>query len=135
MRIVFDTDVIQSAFLTEGLSQKVFESVLESHIAVISGWVINELKNVLSGKFGVPKNVIKSFTEFLRAALAVFDPRGEPPALSKDPDDNNILLLADHAKAEVIITGDKDLLILGKYKKCKILTPRQFYEEFISKQK
>ena len=38
-----------------------------------------------------------------------------------------MLATAVEAKANVIITGDKDLLVLKKYKNIDILSPREFY--------
>ena len=47
---------------------------------------------------------------------------------SRDPDDDWILATAVAANAEFLITGDKDLLILGSHASIPIVTPRQFIE-------
>ena len=56
----------------------------------------------------------------------------EPPPLEKpvcrDPDDDWVLATAVAGQAEAIVTGDGDLLALGKYQGVAILTPRQFIE-------
>lgn len=41
-----------------------------------------------------------------------------------------ILECATVAGAEVIVTGDKDLLAIGKYQDIRIITPRNFLDEF-----
>ncbi len=47
----------------------------------------------------------------------------------RDEDDRWVLASAINAKAEVLITGDKDLLdIASKVKKLRIITPRGFWE-------
>lgn len=44
-------------------------------------------------------------------------------------DDMIILGLVKPSKANFIITGDKDLLVLGSYLNAKIVSPRQFWDE------
>ncbi len=128
MKIVFDTNVILSAFLTEGLSHKVFENCLSAHDVIISEWIIGELKKVLKNKFHVPQLQINRVTGFLRKNLMLIEPKGSKPAICRDKDDNNILHLAEYSKAHYIITGDNDLLDLKSFKKCKIINPRKFIE-------
>jgi putative PIN family toxin of toxin-antitoxin system len=48
--------------------------------------------------------------------------------INEDPEDNKILECALAAKADIIVSGDKHLLNLGKFKKTKILTPREFFD-------
>ena len=43
-----------------------------------------------------------------------------------DPKDNKFLELAVNGPAEVIITGDKDLLILHPYQSIPIITPAHY---------
>jgi len=56
------------------------------------------------------------------------------PSFSKrvalDKDDNNILYLAQYIDADLIITGDKDLLELKIIKKSMIINPRTFMEKY-----
>ena len=52
------------------------------------------------------------------------------PKLSRDPKDNFLLAAALAAKADYLITGDKDLLVLRKIGSTKILKPAQFIKEF-----
>jgi len=47
--------------------------------------------------------------------------------LSRDADDDNILAAAGSKKVDCIVTGDKDLLVIKKYKNIKILSPRDFW--------
>ena len=53
-------------------------------------------------------------------------PSQEP--ISRDPDDDNVLRLAEETKAEYIVTGDKDLLVLNSHTRTKIVAPREFTE-------
>ena len=50
--------------------------------------------------------------------------------ISRDPKDDYLLALAKAAKADVLITGDDDLLVLKKYGKTRILKPAAYRKEF-----
>lgn len=47
----------------------------------------------------------------------------------RDAKDNYLLALAKDAKADYLITGDKDLLVLKQFESTKIVTLQQFFEE------
>jgi predicted nucleic acid-binding protein len=47
----------------------------------------------------------------------------------RDPDDDHVLAAALAARAEVIVTGDADLLVLGAYQGIQILSVRAFLAE------
>ena len=46
--------------------------------------------------------------------------------INRDPKDNFLLDLIDFSKADYLVTGDKDLLILNPFKSAIILTPASF---------
>jgi predicted nucleic acid-binding protein len=46
----------------------------------------------------------------------------------RDPNDDMFLECALRTKADVLVAGDKDLLVLGTYKGTRILTPAQYLE-------
>ena len=48
------------------------------------------------------------------------------PEVCRDPKDNFLLGLADNAKADYLVSGDKDLLEMVEYKKTKIVTADSF---------
>ena len=48
------------------------------------------------------------------------------PNVCRDPKDNFLLELARKSKADFIVTGDKDLLDIGKYKETRIVSIREF---------
>ena len=50
----------------------------------------------------------------------------QPPPLCRDPDDDLILRLGAKAGCEYLITGDRDLLVLGRVGELRIVTPREF---------
>ena len=46
----------------------------------------------------------------------------------RDPKDNMILELAVSGRADVIVTGDQDLLVLDPFQGIRIVTPEAFLE-------
>jgi putative PIN family toxin of toxin-antitoxin system len=50
------------------------------------------------------------------------------PTVVRDVDDNYLLGICDSCKADFLITGDLDLLILGRYQNTAILTMGQFLQ-------
>lgn len=46
----------------------------------------------------------------------------------RDQSDVGIIAIAVSGKAEIIVTGDADLIEVGTYKSIRILSPRAFWE-------
>lgn len=46
----------------------------------------------------------------------------------RDPDDNKVLECAERAGADLIVTGDKDLLVLSSHAGIKIITPAEYLQ-------
>jgi putative PIN family toxin of toxin-antitoxin system len=69
------------------------------------------------------------------AALAAYadlcefvEPLPLPARVCRDKDDDIVIATAVAGKADVIVTGDDDLLALKKFRQIRILSPRQFLE-------
>ena len=133
MKIIFDTNVLLSALLFSGFSTKVYDFCVARYNIITSGWLLDELEEKLSGKFKLSNEQVEETLNILSEKMAVIHPFNELPDTCRDADDNNVLQLADYMNVDCIITGDKDLLVLGRYKEILILTPRQFYDLYIEK--
>lgn len=130
MKIVFDTHVILSALITHGLSTRVLDICIDKHVLFVSPWIINEIIEKLNVKLNIPSAEIERASSFIHNVCINVNPKGALPSICRDKDDNNILLLAQDVAADVIITGDRDLLILKKYLDTHIISPRQFIEYY-----
>jgi uncharacterized protein len=128
MKIVLDTNVILSALISQGISFRVLDICIDKHQLFISPWIINEVLLKLDVKLHVLKSEIDRVSLFLYNVFNNITPNGPLPTICRDSDDNNILLLAQYVKANLIITGDNDLLSLNNYLYIKIISPRQFIE-------
>lgn len=128
MRVALDTNVLVSAFATRGLCADVFNAVLAEHELIVGQKVLSELRSVLQDKLHVPESVIREVLALLREQGSLVD---KPAALQvriRDADDLAVLAEAVGGRAEVLITGDRDLLEITDDLPIRILTPRAFWE-------
>ena len=129
MRVFLDTNVLASAAATRGLCADVLREVLASHELVISAQVLGELRRVLRNKFGVDRDLIDEFIWLMRQDTVLGQPSQMPSVEIQDQDDLPVLSAAISAGADVFVTGDKELLDIGRIEKLAILSPRQFWEK------
>ena len=50
-----------------------------------------------------------------------------------DLDDNKLLELADEAKADFLITGNTNDFTMQKYKRTRIVSPKEYWEKYLPK--
>lgn len=128
MRIVLDTNVFISSIVFKGNCREVFNEVIENDQCFISPFILNELKNKLQSKFLIiPSDVLDLENDILRV-LILQNPHTDFPSICRDNYDNNILQIAESVNADYIITGDKDLLVLQKFKQIKIISPSEYLQ-------
>jgi putative PIN family toxin of toxin-antitoxin system len=128
VRIALDTNVLVSAFATRGLSSDVLNLVLSDHQLVLGETVLAELDRVLRAKLKVPTDTIQETTGFLRTQAVVVSSAPPLDISIRDEDDLPVLSEAVHGLAEVLVTGDQDLLSVADAAPIQILTPRGLWE-------
>jgi uncharacterized protein len=134
VKVVFDTNVWISIFMEKRLKDE-FSRVKQDLTVYVSEDIGLEVSKVLHypqvseilRKTGLrEKDVLRT--------LAVNTNRVSPKVklhiIDEDKEDNKILECALAVGADVIVSGDKHLLSLGKFKKTRILTPREFFNSF-----
>jgi putative PIN family toxin of toxin-antitoxin system len=78
-------------------------------------------------KFELSEKEIKELIqEEILPYAEVVKPKRRLRVIRRDPADNRFLECAVAGNAGVIISGDKDLLSLGQYRKIRIQSPGQF---------
>lgn len=128
MRVFLDTNVLVAAFATRGLCADVLRQVLGEHELVTGEVVLAELERVLSLRIGLPKPVIGDIVALLRRYHVEPKPKKKPDLAVRDPDDLWVLASALAAKADVLVTGDQDLLMAQGQAAIRITDPRGFWE-------
>lgn len=127
MKIFFDTNVLVAAFTTRGLCADLLRHVLSIHELVCGEFVIEELRKTLIEKFKVPSESVRDILRFLRDYPIVPVPQRPLKVSIRDPDDIWVLTSAVESKAEILVTGDKDLLELKHKLNLLILNPRNLW--------
>lgn len=129
MRVFLDTNVLASAAATRGLCADVLREVLASHQLLTSAQVLSELRRVLRIKFDLDRDLIDDFIWLMRQDTVLARPGQLPSVEIQDQDDLPILSSAISAGADVFVTGDKEILDVGRIEQVAILSPRQFWEK------
>jgi putative PIN family toxin of toxin-antitoxin system len=134
VRVFLDTNVLVAAVATRGLCADVFRAVLASHELVSSQQVLDEVRRVLRLKLGARPGPVADFIRLLEQEAEVAAPARLPGIELKDRDDLPILGAAVAARAEVFVTGDRELAKLGTVEGMPVVSPRQFWEGLKSRQ-
>ncbi|MGD0995773.1 MAG: putative toxin-antitoxin system toxin component, PIN family [Candidatus Bathyarchaeia archaeon] len=132
VKVVFDTNVWLSIFMKKILSDE-FSQAKQDLTVYVSKDIILEMSKVLLypkiaevlSKAGVNER------EILRAIEAnsiIVKPKMKLQIIDEDAEDNKILECALASGADIIVSGDKHLLKLGRFRKTRILTPREFFD-------
>jgi len=127
VRVFLDTNVLVSAFATRGLCADLFRHILTEHDLITGEVVIIELRRVLRDRIKVPAPVVTAIEQLLREQIVVPKPSEPHPLPIRDPDDRWVLASAVAGKADVIVTGDSDLLEVASQSPIPIVDPRGFW--------
>jgi uncharacterized protein len=121
VRAVIDTNVLLSGLLWRGTAHALIEQVRAGALVVISSpALLAELAEVvrrpkfqsaLARSATDPERIINE----LRRLVELLEPPALPEPVSRDPDDDAVLALAVASQADMIVSGDGDLLALGSY--------------------
>jgi putative PIN family toxin of toxin-antitoxin system len=128
VKVFLDTNVLVSGFATRGLCADVIRLVLAEHELITADVVLNELKRVLKHKIQLPGEQIQEILTFLEGQTVQPKPISPPSIPVRDENDQWVLASALAAKADVLVTGDKDLLdVANEVCGLTITDPRGFW--------
>ena len=132
MRVMLDTNILISMILFPGKKfEVILEHITKHHKLLLSSFVVDELFAVADRKFPAKKSVIDSFLTDLSYEL-VYTPRNMKGNLFeiRDMKDYPVLYSAIIENADVLITGDKDILEV-KVELPDIVTPMEYIEKYV----
>ncbi len=122
MRVVLDTNILVSAFFWEGNESEIVRRCEEGELrSVTSPDILDELARVLDRKFDIPEERTHEYIGEIILFSEVVFPTGEIKVVEEDPADDVILETALIGNADVLITGDKHLLSLNRFKDIQIM--------------
>lgn len=127
MRVVFDTNIFISAIVIPGsLAEKAILKIIEGEdVLLLSREILDELLTVLATKFSRDKEEISRVAVTLTEIAEWIEPSLRLSALQEDPD-NRVLECAFFGSADMIVTGDKEMLRLRGYRDTKIVSLKAY---------
>jgi len=128
MKVVLDTNVIIAAFAARGLCTDLFEVCLADHQIVTSHYILDEVRDKLLSKLRLGDGRAADIRSFLESVATAVTPLDVAKEVCRDIDDLPVIGTALAAGAQVLVTGDKDLLSLKSVEGVRMVTPRQFWE-------
>ena len=140
MKIIIDTNVLISCFAFNRVPQLMMNKWvdfdgIQAYYSTQIWFEINQ--KFLEGRLDtifkkskreINQSKVKEFLKQLTKNTLVIKNISRTVDICRDPKDNMILELAAEIEADYIITGDKDLLVLAKFAKTRIVSPQQFLE-------
>jgi len=129
LRVSLDTNVLVGAFVTRGICEDVLNVVLAEHQLVLGEAVLAELRRVLDKKMRMPRDVSHEAVALLRREAVVVSSADALALQLRDPDDVAVLSEAVEGLADVLVTGDRDLLDVADTLPLPVVSPRGFWEK------
>ena len=130
-RIVADTNLLVSRLLlSQSLPAQVVRKAVEEGQLLVSDATLGELADVLSRAKFDPYVSLEDRQDFIRVLNRVAERVivTAPIRACRDPKDDKFLEVALNGEANLILTGDRDLLALHPFRGVDILSPREYLE-------
>ncbi|MDQ3273236.1 MAG: putative toxin-antitoxin system toxin component, PIN family [Pseudomonadota bacterium] len=131
LRIVLDTNIVISGLIWRGTPHHLLVALTEDKFAAFTSYpLISELTRKLLGtKLGselLKRDISAQQLVMNYSALCeVVSPSPLAQAVSRDTDDDSVLACAKAAQADLIVSGDQDLLVLQRFEGIPIITALQ----------
>jgi putative PIN family toxin of toxin-antitoxin system len=140
IRAVLDANVLVSASLvSSGPSACLLRQWEEGTFALcVADTILAEVQDVLrrphiARRYAVTDLEVEAFVNMLREKAVVVQVTQPPEIISADPKDNHVLACAVQTGADVIVTGDRHLLNLERYRDILLLTPAAFLADLLQR--
>ena len=128
IKVIFDTNIWISFLIGRRLS-KIKQLISKGNITIITTEQLLKEITLVTNREKVkkyfPKESVHELIEFLETISIKVEIK-PLHFVSRDPKDNFLLDLIDFSKADYLVTGDKDLLVLNPFKNTKIVSPGEF---------
>ena len=127
MRVVFDTNIFVSALVISGSqAEKAVFSILDgADTLLLSKPILDELLSTLARKFSRDTEALSQVAVMLTEMAELVKPKSTAQVFKDDPD-NRILECAESGQADVIVTGDKEMLLLKQYQGIPLISLRDY---------
>jgi putative PIN family toxin of toxin-antitoxin system len=124
VRVFLDTNVLISAFAARGLCADLMRLLLAEHELLTGEVNVVELRRVLTKRFKATAAQVDVIEQLLRDQTVIPKPAALLSLKVRDPDDAWVLASAVAGGADLLVSGDQDLLVLANRAPLPILSPR-----------
>lgn len=133
--VVLDTNILLSALLFKGKLSRIVDLWKEGVIKpFFSRETFEEFRTALGyPKFSLKPDEIKAILEETLPYFEVVEIKETICGVCKDPDDDKFVSCALAASAEYIVSGDKDLCSIKKYRSVKIISGMKFLKSCLNR--
>ena len=127
MRVVFDSNIYISALAISGTTaEKAIIRILEgTDTLLISKPILDEVLSTLARRFSRDPEALSQVAVTLTDMAELVKPQNTIRVLKDDPD-NRILECANAGRADLVVTGDKEMLRLKQYPNTRIVSLREY---------
>jgi len=117
LRAVLDTNVLVSAVISDGKSRQLLRKGIENKFSLLtSDFILKELASVLRRpKFQMNEAEIQQIVLALIQSAEVVNVKSNLGFVRRDRKDDQVVNTGYDGKADVIVTGDRDLLELESF--------------------
>jgi uncharacterized protein len=123
LRVVADTNVYVSALQFGGTPMEFLQRARAKEFDLaVSDDIIAEVAHVLRDRFGWDKARVGDAYDVIVGCTRRVEPTERLTVIREDPDDDRILECAVAARAQVLVSRDKDLRRLGSFQGIPIMT-------------
>lgn len=136
-RAVADTNIVVSGLLWRGQPRRILDAARDGIIELYTSAVLlEELADVLrrekfAARLAAANVTVQDLVTGYSALATVIEAEPIEPVILVDPDDDAVLACALAADAEIIVSGDSDLLNLKEHEGTSILTATEFLTELV----
>jgi putative PIN family toxin of toxin-antitoxin system len=135
LKVVIDTSVWLSGIFWHGIPHRILDAWKAGDFeAVVSEKTLAELERKLAEKvaeFGAEPGIVEEWITLISEEAFLVEPRERIHAC-RDADDDRFLEAATAGQAAFIVSGDKDLTDMARFRDVEIVTPRQFLNHLLS---
>lgn len=128
MRLVLDTNVVVSALVWGGTPYKLLRAATDGDIELVaSPALMDELREVLArehlaSRLAQQRSSVQQAIELYGELVIHISPLTAPRAVPRDKDDDQVVAAAIAASADLLVSGDADLLSMGSYEGIAIVS-------------
>jgi putative PIN family toxin of toxin-antitoxin system len=129
VKVLLDSSVLIAAYISRaGVCSQLLEDVLMEHERVTCELILNEVTRTLAEKFHFPAETIARVKQSIVNAATCVSPVELPLDSCRDPSDIPVLGAAVAGEVKMLITVDKDLLVLRTSCGIAVSKPGEFWQ-------